>query len=224
MKESFAPVLLEQKARRLRKETGNLDLRIKFNEKMNVEQQFKLAIIRPLKLLLVTPIVTLMALYVAITYGILYLLISTFSFVYSDQYGFDEGTIGLTFLPAGIGMMFGVVVFGQLTDIIVKRNQAKGIAHKPEVRLTPVLTIPSGVALPVGLFLYGWTVQYRVHWIVPMIGVVIFSAGLMGVMVSLSHCLPRPLFPLGANMSYSSVCKTIFSILIRATQHPLQLP
>ena len=126
-----------------------------------------------------------MALYVAIGYGILYLLISTFSFVYAERYSFSEGNIGLTYLPAGLGMMLGVVVFGQLTDKMVKRNQAKSIAHKPEVRLTPVLTIPSGVVLPVGLFLYGWTTQYHIHWIVPMIGVVIFSFGLMGVMVSI---------------------------------------
>ncbi|KIM94619.1 hypothetical protein OIDMADRAFT_45586 [Oidiodendron maius Zn] len=182
LKETFAPVLLEQKARRLRKETGNSDLRTKFSEGRTIKEQFRLAIVRPLKLLLLTPIVTLTALYVAIGYGILYLLISTFSFVYAERYGFSEGNIGLTYLPAGLGMMLGVVVFGQLTDKMVKRNQAKSIAHKPEVRLMPVLTIPSGVVLPVGLFLYGWTTQYHIHWIVPMIGVVILSFGLMGIM------------------------------------------
>ncbi|KAI1635194.1 major facilitator superfamily domain-containing protein [Biscogniauxia mediterranea] len=72
------------------------------------------------------------SLYVAIAYGILYLLITTFSFVYSDQYGFDEGTSGLTFLAAGIGMI-GVVGFGQLTDAILKRNKAKGAEHTPEM-------------------------------------------------------------------------------------------
>lgn len=128
-----------------------------------------------------------MALYVAITYGILYLLITTFSFVYSGQYGFDAGTVGLTFLPAGLGMMIGVVVFGQVSDGMVKRNQALGATHRPEVRLAPWLTIPCGLTLPVGLFLYGWTTEKGVHWIVPMIGVVIFAAGLMGVMVSYMH-------------------------------------
>jgi hypothetical protein len=149
------------------------------------KEQFKLAIIRPMKLLLVTPIVTLNSLYVAITYGILYLLITTFSFVYTERYNFDEGTTGLTFLPAGLGMMIGVIGFGQLTDAMVNRNKAAGVAHRPEVRLAPALTIPSGLTLPVGLFIYGWTAEKGVHWIVPMIGVVIFTAGLMGVMVSL---------------------------------------
>lgn len=183
MKETYAPVLLERKVARLRKETGNENLRSKLQTESNTAEKFKLAIIRPLKLLFLTPIVTLMALYVAITYGILYLLITTFSFVYRDQYGFDEGTIGLTFLPAGIGMMIGVVSFGMLTDAIVIRNKAKGLTHKPEARLTPVLTIPCGIVLPIGLFIYGWTTEKGVHFIVPMLGVVIFSTGLMGVMV-----------------------------------------
>lgn len=139
---------------------------------------------RPVKLLLITPVVTFNALYVAIAYGILYLLITTFSFVYRGQYGFDEGTSGLTFLPAGLGMMIGVVGFGLLSDTIVTREKNKGGTHKPEVRLMPALTIPSGLALPAGLLIYGWTAYKAVFWIVPMIGVVIFSAGLMGVMVS----------------------------------------
>lgn len=188
LKETFAPALLETKTRRLRKETGIADLHSKISGRATPREQFKLAIIRPMKLLVTTPIVTLNALYVAITYGILYLLITTFSFVYTDQYGFDEGTSGLTFVPAGIGMMIGVVGFGALTDAMVKRNKASGIEHRPEVRLAPALTIPSGLALPIGLFIYGWTTDKGVHWIVPMIGVIIFTAGLMGVMVSRPAC------------------------------------
>lgn len=184
MKETFAPLILERKVARLRKETGNTNLRSKLDDGQTTKQKFQHAIVRPVKLLFVTPIVTLMALYVAITYGILYLLITTFSFVYRDQYGFDEGTIGLTFLPAGIGMMIGVGTFGALTDFIVIRNKKKGLVHRPEARLTPVLTMPCGVVLPIGLFIYGWTTEKGVHFIVPMLGVVIFATGLMGVMVS----------------------------------------
>ncbi|KAI1386723.1 MFS general substrate transporter [Hypoxylon trugodes] len=189
LRETFAPVLLEKKVRRLRKETNNPSLRSKLAGRLSPKDQFKLAIIRPMKLLVLTPIVTLMALYVAITYGILYLLITTFSFVYTEQYGFSEGNSGLTYLPAGLGMMFGVIVFGQLTDKMVSRNQAKGIKHRPEVRIAPVLTLPSGIVLPIGLFIYGWTANFGVHWIVPMIGVLIFSAGLMGVMFCVQNYL-----------------------------------
>ncbi|KAI0111763.1 MFS general substrate transporter [Daldinia grandis] len=189
LRETFGPVLIAKKTQRLRKETGNQNLRSKFAGRLSPKEQFKLAIVRPMKLLLLTPIVTLMSLYVAITYGILYLLITTFSFVYTEEYGFSEGDSGLTFLPAGIGMMIGVVGFGQLTDLMVQRNNKKGLVHKPEVRIAPVLTIPCGIALPIGLFIYGWTTNFGVHWIVPMLGVLIFAAGLMGVMFCVQNYL-----------------------------------
>lgn len=39
---------------------------------------------------------------------------------------------------------------------------------KPEYRLKP---LPLGaILLPAGFFLYGWTAQYKVHWIVPILG------------------------------------------------------
>ena len=68
LKESYAPVILERKAAKLRKETGNQELRGQFtNTSVSAGTKFKAAIVRPLKLLFLTPIVTSMAFYVAIT-------------------------------------------------------------------------------------------------------------------------------------------------------------
>lgn len=151
--------------------------------KKAVSNKFKDAIFRPLILLTTVPLIISASLYVAIAYGILYLLISTFSFVYKDEYGFNEGTIGLTFLPAGIGMMLGVASFGPLADYMVRRRQAQGAHIVPEIRLNPILVLPCATLLPTGLFIYGWTAEKHVHFIVPMLGVALFSIGLMGIMV-----------------------------------------
>ena len=68
LKESYAPVILERKAARLRKQTGNPNLRSKFADQSTTPaEKLKQAIVRPLKLLFLVPIVTLMSLYVAIT-------------------------------------------------------------------------------------------------------------------------------------------------------------
>ncbi|PKX95164.1 MFS transporter [Aspergillus novofumigatus IBT 16806] len=201
IKETSGPVLLRKKAQRLRKRTGDMSSKPAEESGQAIGQRFKLAIVRPLKLLLVTPIVGLMALYMAVAYGILYLLISTFSFVYKDNYNFDEGQAGLTFLPAGIGMMIGVVTFGALSDAIVQKAQRKGLEHRPEVRLSPVLTTPCCIALPAGLFIYGWTAQYAIHFIVPMLGVAVFSCGLMGVMMSVQNYLLDTYPPYAASVT-----------------------
>ena len=41
------------------------------------------------------------------------------------------------------------------------------------------MMIPSGLLVPVGLFIYGWTAHYRTHWIIPNIGAAIFAFGLL---------------------------------------------
>ncbi|KAL1866428.1 hypothetical protein VTK73DRAFT_4733 [Phialemonium thermophilum] len=189
LQETFAPVLLDRKAARLRKETGNPLLTSKMASEQDFKKKLQADVVRPLKFLTMAPIITAMSLYMAVTYAILYLLITTFTFVYGKEYGFGEGTIGLTFLPAGIGMAIGVVSLGPLSDRLVKSRQGQGKEHRPEIRLIPYFSIPTGLAIPAGLFVYGWTTDKGVHWIVPMIGVAIFSAGLMGVMMCIQNYL-----------------------------------
>lgn len=49
-------------------------------------------------------------------------------------------------------------------------------------RLLPiVLGIP---LLPIGLFVYGWTAEYKVHWVVPIIFTGFTGAGLIFSFVS----------------------------------------
>lgn len=184
LRETYAPVLLERKAARLRKETGNPALRSKLHIDITIAEKMTQAIAKPMQLLFTAPIVTMMSLYLAVAYAILYLLISTFTEVYEEQYHFSQGDVGLTFVPSGVGMMIGVSIFGTLTDRIIKNRQRKGLELKPEHRLNPFMTIPCGVVMPLGLFIYGWGTDKGVHWIVPMIGTAILSAGLVGIMVS----------------------------------------
>lgn len=185
MRESYAPVLLARKARRLRTQTGNPMLRGKYETKGR--QHIITALQRPFKFLFATPLVTIIAMEVGISYGIMYLLISTFSFVYSGQYNFSEGATGLSFLPAGLGMLIGVQAFGNKHDYLFRRAKKAMSAddeYRPEVKLNPWLLVPTAMTMPVGLLIYGWTTQSKIHWIVPMLGVVLFATGLTGTNVS----------------------------------------
>ncbi|KAK5170468.1 uncharacterized protein LTR77_005056 [Saxophila tyrrhenica] len=176
MRESYATVLLERKAQRLRKETGNTDLRSKLDMGLNPKQLFLRAIVRPSKLLLLSPICGIMSLYIAIVYGTLYVLFTTFTYVFEENYGFSQSTVGLVYLGIGVGMMFGLGFLIATSDRILKKLAAKNNGqYKPEYRLPPLLY--SGWVLPVGLFIYGWTVQYKIQWAVPLVGTAFFGAG-----------------------------------------------
>lgn len=89
--ETYAPVLLEWKTKKLRKETGNPDLFAKGARQLPISGVLKRAIQRPVKMFLFCPVVTGLAIYNAVVYGFTYLLFSTFSVVFEGQYTFDDG-------------------------------------------------------------------------------------------------------------------------------------
>jgi hypothetical protein len=97
------PTLLERKAEKLRKETGNLELRSVLTKQIPPREVFTRAIARPMKMLFLSPIVGLMSLYVAVNYGILYLFFTTITFVFEGTYGFSSGAVGLSYIGVGVG-------------------------------------------------------------------------------------------------------------------------
>lgn len=182
--ETYHPTLVGRKVARLRKETSNSELYNALEDHTITEgQRLKLAIIRPLKILIRLPTVLVMSLYIAVIFGIMYLMLSTFTFVFGRQYSFSSGTVGLSYIPTGVGCMLGMVLLGTRTDQIVKKKLDRGETPVPEDRLPPIMTISSGVIVVGALFMYGWTTEYAVHWIVPMIAVALFCFGLMGIMM-----------------------------------------
>ena len=191
MSETYAPVLLERKAARLRKETGNSQLRSKLASNIPPKELFRLSIVRPLKMLLLSPIVLLMTIYISINYGMLYLLFTTISFVFEGQYHWSSGIVGLSYIGVGIGMVIGMVIFGSVSDKIIKKHKERGDVE-PEHRLPFMLTVPGGIALPIGLFIYGWTTDKHTHWIVPIIGTAFVGMGMLSCMVRKSFLQPYP--------------------------------
>ena len=139
------------------------------------------AIQRPFKLLIFSPIVLLFALLMGLAYGLMYVLYTTISEVFENQYGFSIGFSGFAYLGAGIGTFIGLGILLYVGDSLSIRL-AKGGEKKPEYRLPPLLF---GYWLfPTGFFVFGWTVQYHVHWIVPIIANGLTGVGVISVYVS----------------------------------------
>ncbi|KAK7408446.1 hypothetical protein QQX98_009373 [Neonectria punicea] len=181
LRETYAPILLERKAAALRKSTGSERYQSSMKQEGTPKEIFMIAITRPARLFLFSPIVTMVCVYIATLYGLLYLLFTTFTFVYRDYYGFSAIGAGLSFLGGGVGNLFGLVFVGYLSDKILKEAKSKGMAIEPEQRLDLRLTVPTALCLPLGLIMYGWTAQKHLHWIVPMIGTGIMGFGMIGI-------------------------------------------
>ncbi|KAL4885972.1 major facilitator superfamily domain-containing protein [Aspergillus karnatakaensis] len=191
-RETYAPVLLKQKAARLQKETGFPHVLATERHRSGPGQSrrhlFWLNITRPIKMLLFSPIILGFSLVTAVAYGILYLLFTTVTEVFETQYGIVTN-VGLVYLRFGAGQLAGLAVIGATSDLLLsKLAQARGEGNaKPEYRLPPM--IPGGAMLPIGLVLFGWTAEYTVFWFVPIIGTFLIGFGIISVFIPVSTYL-----------------------------------
>ncbi|KAM0429799.1 hypothetical protein ACHAPT_006405 [Fusarium lateritium] len=174
MKESYAPIILERKAIRLRKETGNDRLRSKLDAGLTKNELLKRCIVRPAKMLIFSPICSIFAVYLAIVYGYLYLLFTSVPYVFEDAYGFSTKTVGLVYLGLGIGSFVGMGWFAFDSNKEVKKQMAVDNL-KPEARLK--LLPAAAIIFPIGFFIYGWTADFKTHWMAPIIGLAIIGIG-----------------------------------------------
>lgn len=104
--ETYAPVILQRRARRLTEMTGEVyksQMEIKQGPK-KLSQVMKTALSRPWILLVMEPIVTVLSLYQAVIYATLYLCFAAFPIVYQEKRGWSQGVGGLAFLGVTVGM------------------------------------------------------------------------------------------------------------------------
>ncbi|KAJ5176995.1 uncharacterized protein N7482_002872 [Penicillium canariense] len=182
-RETYAAVLIRRKTQRLARELGRNDLRSAYEpsvERVSVASTLKMGLQRPILLFIKTPIVLLLALYMAVVYGLLYLFFTTIPAVFKNQYGFSTGLSGLAYMGIGLGFMLGLGTIAMTSDrVVVKLTQRNGGKFEPEMRLPAMIFY--ACFLPISFFWYGWTVDKNVHWIAPIIGMMPFGFGMMGI-------------------------------------------
>lgn len=100
-RESYQPTILERKARRMRKETGNKLLQSRFHRAISARTLLGQSIIRPAKLLFLSPVLLLISICGAFASSYTYIIITTMTGVFEKDYGFSERYVGLTYLGLG---------------------------------------------------------------------------------------------------------------------------
>lgn len=183
--ETYPPVILERKKRRMQilgdyGEAENLRTIYQDESSPSIKRRIKISMQRPLKLLVMHPMVFGLGMFMAITFGCFYVLMNAFPEAWTTVYGFSLGTSGLMFIAIMVGYVVGIVFFGICSEVcylkLVKRNNN---VPEPEFRL-PCL-IFSGVFIPISLFWFGWSVEKKVCWISGCLASALFSFSLMAV-------------------------------------------
>ena len=185
LQETYTPVLLQRKRDKLIQETNNKALYTQYDDVNKLAAKLGIGFKRPFILLFTQPIVQALAIYMAITYGLTYLVLSTFSSVFTSVYHESIAISGLNYISIAVGCFIGAQTSALATDLVYKKLTARDPEGKgrPEFRIPFILV---GAALvPTGILWYGWSAEAHAHWIVPNLGIAVFSAGLIVVMVSM---------------------------------------
>lgn len=179
-RETHAPTILRHKAARLRRTLGNEQYYTtveRLEAGRSVSWVMMNSLSRPIRLLLFHPIIQVQAIISSFNYGILYIVLSTFSNLWTTQYHESLSMSGLHYLAMCLGEVTGAELGGPLLDIYYhKMKKRAGGAVAPEVRLP--LMLPAAFVASAGLFMYGWAAEARTEWIVVDIGAFILSFGM----------------------------------------------
>jgi multidrug resistance protein len=105
--ETYAPVLLQRKAKQMKIDTGNLSFKSKFDEDKTIKQRIFKALVRPFILLTTQPIIIVLTLFQSIIYGSFYILLVTISRAFEQTYNMSVTIASVNYLASGLGFIVG---------------------------------------------------------------------------------------------------------------------
>ncbi|ABN66708.2 multidrug resistance protein 10 [Scheffersomyces stipitis CBS 6054] len=175
--ETYEPVLLKKKARRLRKETGDDRYYAPLERvKVTLYESVIVSSKRPILLLFRDDMTFALCFYTGFTLAVVYLFFVSFPYIFTKVYHFSLAAQGMSFLGLIAGMLITSLISPYFINKIYMRLLAKNNnVSKPEFRFIPLM---AGVFIvPIGLFIIAWTSYPHIHWIAPIFGSAIYGAG-----------------------------------------------
>lgn len=210
--ETYAPVLLRKRAKKLSQATGrNYIAAPDAGKDTRLVSQFKIALSRPWLLLFYEPIVLLLSLYVAIIYAILYSFFTAFPIVFQQVRGWSPGVGGLSFVGILVGMLSAILyVIFYVNGVYIKvLEKHGGITAPPEARLPPSLV--GAPLLVIGLAGFAATDGPTIHWFVPIMFGAPFGAGMVLIFLALQNYLIDSYLLYAASvLAANSVVRSLF--------------
>jgi len=172
--ETRESVLLSRKARKLRAETGDRRFVAQADEeRASLSSILKIALTRPVRLFFTEPVIQAWTAYVSFAWGVLYLLLVSIPIVFMQVYEFNLGQVGLCYIAQIIGSFAAVPISLYCDKVYHQRVGRMG----PEARM--YAGIVGGIFFAVGCWEFAWTSWASVHWLVPLIGIVLLYCGLL---------------------------------------------
>ncbi|GAA5834276.1 hypothetical protein JCM11251_000590 [Rhodosporidiobolus azoricus] len=197
LRETYGPVLLHRQALAIKREMGlpadsplvqTVYERKAGGKRKTPKEVVMHGMFRPFVLFFHEPILQVLAIFMAIIYGVAYILIVSTTSVFQEVYGQSAGIASLHFIAMLLGYMLAAQGGARFLDVLYRRLKAKGDGRgRPEFRLP--LMVPASFLLPLGLFLYGWSAEKHFHWIVADIGLFLIALAMILVFQAITTYL-----------------------------------
>lgn len=141
MQETYAPILLRRKCAHLIRQTGNRSLHTKFDttDKVPFVTKMQQNLVRPFRMLGTQPIIQFISVYMAYLYGLMYIVLSTFTTLWTEKYHESLGIGSLNYLALGLGFFLAAQVTPRVGDRRYKKLTANNNGERlPEFRVPPM--------------------------------------------------------------------------------------
>jgi len=188
--ETYPPVLLRRRAKRLQEEAGGTKYFVSIYDHLKPISKRDFIILnmkRPFIFLFTEPIILLVALYIGVAYATLYAQFVAYPIVFGQHRHFSPGDTGLAFLGIAVGQWIAVASSPLQSQIYASEMTKRGGVLLPEARLYSAMV--GGIALPVGMFWFAWTTFPSVHPVVPILAGIPFGFGTILIMTTLNAYL-----------------------------------
>ncbi|KAE8167211.1 major facilitator superfamily domain-containing protein [Aspergillus tamarii] len=130
------------------------------------------ALIKPPEIAVKDPAIAYMCVYSSLVYATYYSFFEAFPIAYGSIYRMPQTKLSLIYLSIIVGCALAAVLYAAyMKYFFIPRCLSEDPSQ--EDRLIPAL--PAVCLLAVGLFMFAWAARRSVHWIVPTIGIVIYS-------------------------------------------------
>ncbi|OCH93586.1 MFS general substrate transporter [Obba rivulosa] len=209
--ETYVPIILKRKARRLRKKTGDDRYHAPIErEEKSLSHMILLSCYVPFKLIFYERMALALDIWTSLILGIVYLAFQAWPVIFEQVHGFDVQSTGLAFLGIGIGMVIAVAL--QPFWNRFNRREAEKYNGNPPPEVLLVMGQVGGVLAPLGLFWLAFTTYKSVHWIVPIIASAPFGAGVFWIFTSTFTYLVTAYRPIAASaMAANSAMRSTFA-------------
>ncbi|OOQ88609.1 MFS general substrate transporter [Penicillium brasilianum] len=195
LRESSHNRILMRRAAKLRRETGNVNLRARA-EMASLDPQVLLRKYgtKPVRMFIQEPILIVMTIYLTLVYGTLYLSYQLFPKAFQNR-GWSKPTATLPFLSVGLGVLSALGLFSLFTmtwyksrwlDSQKAKTEEEGKSPSSQIKITPEHRLPpmilGAVILPPALLWFGWS--GNVHWASQLVACFFIGMALQVIFIS----------------------------------------